>query len=199
MTTLRFDLDDAVVAAPASEPVTVAEAAQHLRILGSPIYEVDKINMCLQAAREWVEHATGVLLVQRSVTAYAPLFADYLVLPHRPVQSITSVKYYDADNALQTASSSLYGLASQIDSVYLLDGSDWPDTYTRPDAVQVTYEAGYASGSPVDYTGNIPAALKSAVLLIMAELFEQREVTSVGMPISTSPTVDRLLQGWRNR
>lgn len=199
MTALRFDLDDATVAAPAEEPVTIAEAAQHLRLLGSPIYEVDKLTMCLQAAREWVENATGVLLVQREVTAYAPIFADYLVLPHRPVQSITSVKYYDEDNALQTASTALYGLHANIDSVYRVDGQDWPDTFTRPDAVQVTYQAGYASGSPVNYQANIPAALKSAVLLITAELFEQREVTAVGLVVSTNKTVDRLLQGWRNR
>ena len=49
------------------------------------------------------------------------------------------------------------------------EGSSWPSTSTRPDAVTVSYTAGY--GSSAD---DVPARAKAAIKLILADLFEHR-------------------------
>ena len=66
-----------------------------------------------------------------------------------PVLSVTSVKYYDASNALQTLASSYYRLHQQSETAAELGWDDTtfttPSLYDRDDAVQITYAVGYAT------------------------------------------------------
>jgi hypothetical protein len=58
--------------------------------------------------------------------------------------------------------------------VYLPDGVTWPSTYVRPDAVTVTYVAGWTAAA------SVPACLRAWCLQAVATLYENREQTITG-------------------
>jgi hypothetical protein len=75
----------------------------------------------------------------------------------------------------------------------------WPSVYPRPDAVQITYTAGYSStSSPFNAASGVPAAVKSAILLTIGDLYENREgqIVYPGQ-IQENKTVMRLLDQYR--
>ena len=61
----------------------------------------------------------------------------------------------------------------------------------RPDAVEVTFVAGVAD--PDD----VPADLVDALLLILAERYENRNRTITGTTVAQLPTVENILRSYR--
>jgi hypothetical protein len=93
--------------------------------------------------------------------------------------ALTSVQYYDTNNALQTLDPTLYLVHSdeQAATIELLIGNFWPPTYLREDAVQIAYDAGYTpkvTGSPpvYDYAANIPVSIKRAMKLHIRQHYD---------------------------
>lgn len=172
---------------------------------GSPptTYFDTELNSFIASAREHVEKATRRSLVTQTcgltltefpggirwngrLYGYGGSGRDYdsgvgvsrcsgIELPRPPVQSVTSVIYYDINNASQTLDPASYRLVKQGDMPAILElvgDGDWPETAVRRDAVTITYIAGYApAGSPPDYRVNVPAALKSAMKLHVRKMF----------------------------
>ena len=157
-----------------AEPVTLAYAKNHLRV---DISDDDTlIGNLITAAREYAEIFCARSIVQHTYRADLPGFYDVMQLPLGPVQSISSVKYYDtaSPSVLQTLSSSVYSL--QKDCVYKNEGASWESVANRPDAVQISYTTGYSDlASPEDSVANVPEAINSAILLLLADLYENRE------------------------
>ncbi len=152
-----------VVTGPTSEPVTLAEAKRQLFLAESDTSQDTELVSRIQAAREQWENDTDSAILTQTLSATADGFAGReIVLPSRPIQSITHVKYYDTANVLQTLSSSLYSFDAPERTVRLLWSASWPTTYTRWDAVIVTYVAGLASVAAV------PAIVKQSMLLLIA-------------------------------
>ena len=71
--------------------------------------------------------------------------------------------------------------------------SVWPDTQSGAyGAVTVVYVAGYSL--PTDSPDLIPTPIKQAVLLMVGDMYENREETVVGQTVATLPlTAERLL------
>ena len=62
-------------------------------------------------AREYAEAITRRAYVQRTLEYTCESFSPYeFELPYPPLQSITSIKYIDADGVLQTVAASVYQL-----------------------------------------------------------------------------------------
>jgi uncharacterized phiE125 gp8 family phage protein len=155
---------------PAVEPVTLVEAKSHLRVDHTD--EDDLISILIQVAREMVEkHTNRSLITQTRVIKLDGFpWGDTLRLTDGPVSSITSIYYDDDADANTLLASSLYwtDLDSNIPRVRVK--SSFPSTYDKPNAVQITYVAGYgADGSYV------PQPLKQAMLLILGHLYENRQ------------------------
>jgi uncharacterized phiE125 gp8 family phage protein len=152
-----------VVTGPTAEPVTLAEAKRQLFLSESDTSQDAELVNRIQAAREQWEHDTDSALLTQTLSITADAFAGReIILPSRPVQSITHVKYYDDSNVLQTLSTSLYSFDAQEQAVRLVWNASWPTTYLRWDAVIVTYVAGLTS------LAAIPAIAKQAMLLLIA-------------------------------
>ena len=162
-----------VTTAPTWEPVTLAEAKDHMRVDHSD--EDAVISGLIPSAREYLEGVLGSALPQQSITAYYSTFWNLLTLPRAcPLQSVTSVKYLDEDGVLQTVDSAVYDVytAPTPGEVRLAYNQTWPTHRIVTDPVRIEYVAGYAGA------GSVPAPLRAAMLLLIGHWYENREATS---------------------
>lgn len=185
-----------IVTAPAAEPITLAQAKAHCRVRSGDTSHDDTLTAYIKAARAAVEQFTQRALCRRTLRLTLDAFPPYgcpILLPRSPVSSIDSVKYYDTDGTLQTWSSAEYLLEGDSEPARLKHHPDytWPtDLHVgRLGVAQVQYVAGYtpSTDSPTDYAANVPDDLKSAMKLIVGDLFENREDTNVGNIVTQFP------------
>lgn len=192
-------LKPVLVTAPAVAPVTLADAKKHLNIDHSD--DDALIDIYILAALSTLDGWTGILgraIINQTWSESFDRFPCGAVLPLRlaPLQSVTSVKYRDADNTLQTFDSTSW-MAVTDDAgpqVHLAWNASWPSTYTRPDAVTVEYVAGFGADADA-----VPGAIRSALLLLIGDLYSNRESTAPGV-VSARPmpaSVDMLLGPYR--
>lgn len=176
-------LPTVTTAAPASEPITVAEAKTQCRILTSDFD--DYLGDLIQAARAHVEKECSLRIVSQTVEMKAGRFHDLYVLPVRPITAISAITYLDGDGTEQTLSTSIYRvtLAEMDGAVLLKPNQYWPAILDAPDAVKVTATAGFTT---------VPENLKRAMLLMVSDWFSERE-----RPGASSGAVDMLLSAFR--
>lgn len=189
-----------LVTAPTVDPVTVAEAKTHLHV--EHTWQDDLITSCISAATQWAELFTSRAFVRQVWEMTFDGFPDEIRIPRAPLISIDSIYYVDSDGMTTLLPSSEYqaslrGFPSRIVPAY---GGSWPATRTQPEAVIVQFTAGYPpGGSPEDLRENIPESIKSAIKLVTADLFQNRDGAVVGSPWFENPTVIRLLGPHRYR
>ncbi|MGV3649847.1 MAG: head-tail connector protein [Devosia sp.] len=115
-------------------------------------------------------------------------------LPLPPIVDIVSIKYIDTSGAEQTMPDTDYRLLS--------NGSIWAErwpTVKGPDAVRIRYRAGY-DGEPAadDGTGDVPPAIKHAILMLVGQWYATREAINIGNIVSDLPFgVEALLSPYR--
>jgi uncharacterized phiE125 gp8 family phage protein len=148
-------LPPVVTVAPASEPITKAEAKLHLKVDGADDDEL--IEGLVSACRSQIEKQCGIRLVTQTVVLRCSSFCDFIDLPVAPIQSVSSIAYLDSTGVEQTLSTDVYetvliGLEPQI---RLKINQSWPSIRTATDAIRVTAVAGYVTQEP-----EILAALK---------------------------------------
>lgn len=184
------------VTAPATLPVTLAQAKAHLRVDHSD--EDDLITALISAA---VEHFDGVGILGRAMVtqSWAECFdavSTVARLGMGPFLSLTSVQYYDTDNASQTAT--LADFETWILGDYVLakpiPGASWPATYSRPDAIKITYQAGFGDAD------DVPTTIKQAILLTVAHWYEHRmavdDTKMVELPMAVDALIGAERVGW---
>lgn len=110
-------------------------------------------------------------------------------LPFGPVRSVVSIKYLDGANQLATVDPSLYEVADE-DRIRPVFGKAWPGAYDALDAVRIQYQAGYAPGEA-------PAPILAALLMMVADLNEQRDAKAQANLVENH-TVARLLAPYRS-
>lgn len=165
-----------VVVPATSEPVNLAQAKKQLEIPSSDTAHDDHIDLLIQAAREQWEHDTDSASLTQTLRVYLDAFNDQFVyLPTRPIQSITSIKYYDSLNTLQTMPATDYTFDKSSREIRLAYLKLWPLTLARWDAIEITYLAGYGAVSAV------PAIAKQAMLLLIGHYFENRDMIGNAM------------------
>jgi uncharacterized phiE125 gp8 family phage protein len=175
----------AYVSGPSSEPVSLDEARRHLRVDNTA--EDDLISAWITTARIMCEQKTkrsfGVQTWRQSLDAFP--IDRFIVLAKQQLVSVTSIKYTDNDGIEQTWSASNYVVNSdhKPGDISLAYNIDWPDTRIQTDAVRIIYTA-----------GDVPATIKSAMKLIIGDLYQNRETKISGRLLVNSDTVDNLLQ-----
>ena len=114
--------------------------------------------------------------------------ADEIQIPLVPLVSITSVVYDDEDGIEQTIDGADYTL-DPAGWVVTAGDYSWPTPITAINAVRVRFVAGYGDAA------DVPATIKAAILLMVGDLYAQRESFATGpasaVPMST--TVENLL------
>lgn len=183
---LRLDSVPQLSTAPASEPITRAEAKNHLRVDFTD--DDTLIDVLIEAARVHAENYTARRLINQTWTLTFPEFSDVMLLPGSPLSSITSVSYLDSNQASQTLSSAIYEADTTRDPGALRRKRDqsFPTTYPVWNAVVVTYVTGYGASA-----SDVPAAIRQAMLMHIGHMYENRE-SSIDKTISMVP------MGWES-
>jgi len=164
-------------------PVSVAEVKQQLNIADDETAHDDYIRLLIQVATQQWEHDTQQVTTQQTWKYVIECFDDdEIIIPYAPVASITHIKYYDVGNTLQTLSSAYYtldgitgGVPKGNSRIWLNEPYNWPSTYDREDAVQVTFVAGYSATA-----SSVPQIYRHAILLLCTFYFEHRGEPVVG-------------------
>jgi uncharacterized phiE125 gp8 family phage protein len=181
-----------VATPPTAEPVTVEEAKAHLRLEGNA--EDSYVQTLIQAARQHVEETCWRGLVTQTLEGVLSGFPDdALELPRGRLASVDSVTYVDTAGVLQTLPSSEYQVDTTSEPGRLLPayGRSWPSTRRQWDAVRVRYTVGW----PV---AEVPAPIRQAVLLLVANMYEHRTPEVTGSAVSPVRfAVDALLGPYR--
>lgn len=186
---------------PASEPVSLAEAKAHLRIVHDSDDTV--ITAHITAARQMCEQYTGRAFINRTLKLYLDQWAGsslsgwwdgvveaadtgladaVLTLPKPPLQSVTAIRMYDTagSTAEFSASSYLVDAVSQPGRIVLADGAAPPSPLRKVNGIEVEFIAGYGASA-----SSVPQALRQAVLQLVAYLYENRgDVAAAGLQAS---------------
>jgi uncharacterized phiE125 gp8 family phage protein len=182
-------LPPVVTVAPATEPVTLAEAKTHCRVDGSD--SDSELGAMIAAARGFVEDYCGVKLVSQTVVLRCSSFCDLVDLPIAPISAVTGVTYLDSSGVEQTLSTDVYEavLTDLEPHIRLKINQSWPSIRCASDAIRVTASAGYAS---------LPAPIHHTVLLLIGHWFDNRSTVNVGNIVNDLPfATEALLSNYR--
>lgn len=154
---------------PAAKPLTLDELKAHLRVThaADDLY----ITALSDAATLAVENHTFKQLILATWVLLLDDFPCIIVIDKVPLSSVTTIKYYDADNALQTFDAANYTVEKRTNpaTIKLKPEKEWPETYSTINAIEITFIAGYASAAI------IPDPFKHAMKLICGNLYTYRD------------------------
>lgn len=176
-----------VKVAAAELPVTLDEAKNHLKVDVSA--DDTLITNLIKAATSSCEEYTNRFFITTSLNQYGDVWADISELFKSPAKTITSIKYYDEDNVLQTLSSSIYLLdvAVMPSRIGLQPNQSFPTIANRINAIDVAYEVG------VDDPANVDNGIKQAILLTIGHWYANRETVVVGRIATEIPMAAKYL------
>ena len=181
-----------IATAAADTPVTLTEAKAHLRY--DLTTEDTLITTLIKVATEYAEKRLSRALITQTWDLYLEDFPaeDTIILPFPPLQTISHVKYYDKNNILQTWASSNYDVDSIREPgriVQSATGAGYPNTYDRPNAVNIRFVAGYGAAST-----NVPETIRAGIKLLISHLFENREGITVGAALASQIPIPKSIE-----
>lgn len=186
-----------VVSAPAVFPVDVEAIKRQLRIAPADVsHDVDALE-ALEAAVAEID-AVGrlgrAMITQDIQQVSGPRISDW-ELEITPVQSVVSVEARGVDGGWVPQNMAAFTLIGDGDRSWLR-ARRWPSvSAARPDAIRVTYRAGFG-----DQPQDVPADLRHAVRLLAAHRFEMREEVVAGSTLAQMPNgVEAILSRHRVR
>ena len=191
------------------EPITLAQAKAHLRIEPAITTDDSLIQNKITAARQWCETYTKRSFIDTSwrgewdsfplaggyldrdarqlaqmfpggaiPSAWAMPMGGVIETPRANLRSVASVEYLDSSGVLQVLPPDQYrvqpGAPGREVPVF---GAIWPSSLPTIGAVAITFTSGYGPGA-----SSVPAGVKEAILVLLAQLYEQRGDSAVVIP-----------------
>lgn len=184
LTRRRPEISSRVLTAGVYTSLTLELFKQHLKWDADDTSEDTIMQVYLTSAIKQAEAYTRRVIDPATWQTYLTSFHDFTFDIH-PINAITSVKYYDEDNALQTLAASNYTWINNGADVYgeLEFESGLPDLYDRHEPVIIEFTAGYAT---------YPSDLVGTILQYAGDLFETRTY-------DVSGSVDKVSFGFHQR
>ncbi len=166
------------VIAPPDPVVSWEEAQRHLRCEDEDFEYVEGLiaaaTAWLDGPAGWLGRCIGLQTLELATCAFG---SDRLPFP--PLVEVLGITYLGTDNVEHEMVSG--------DWVQLLNGSimpplgqSWPAVGSSSEAVRVEYQAGYAEGE-------VPLAIKQAILLIVGHWYRNRETVITGTIVAEMP------------
>jgi uncharacterized phiE125 gp8 family phage protein len=113
-------------------------------------------------------------------------------LPYGPLASVASIAYLDDNGDSQTLSTDVYSVDTVGKRVCLKYDQVWPTTRDIENAVTITYVTGYGGA------GDVPQSIKAAILLLVGEMYKNREESGPSNIAQLPLTAERLLWPYRD-
>jgi len=177
------------------ESITLEEARDACSVLSAD--DDVRLSACIPAARQTVQNFTNMLYGTQTGTIYYDGFPKTFSfeLPWGNITSISSVSYYDTAGTLQDL---------------LIQNPDWLqiDLNGLPHRIALGPSYGFwpltkmykLSAVSIGFAGGVvmPAPVKSAALLVLSHLFNNKDwVVGDSAPVVVPETVDLLLANYR--
>lgn len=182
-------MDYQVTTPAATSYNTVAELKTHLLLFGDTSYDAELQDILL-AAEEYLSDFIGEYLVDTVIRVNVTSFDD-TTLPHKSASTVV-VNYWDTNNAAQVHASSNYRIdvSGEYPTIkYSAQPSGRSGTSTY--AGYITYTT---------FMAVVPQKLNRAVLLVAAEMFENRTNSVTGTIVAkvqlTAMRLMQSLRGW---
>lgn len=194
---------------PQSEPVSVLQAKNYLRVDDDLTTDDALIAMLIGAARRYAESYTGRSFITQGWRLTLDAFpgpgcmgvpwgstytlpAQAIQLERGTVQAVSSIGYMDMNAVWQTLSPSVYvvdtsGCPGRVTPVF---GQIWPPVLPQIGSVKVDYTAGYG-----DTPSTVPEGIKQWILMRLSTLYANREAVAILTKgkVEALPFVDSLL------
>ena len=168
------------VITPASTyPVSLTETKLHLKVdIGT---DDTLITNLIIAATELSEEYTNRFFIETIIKQTCSNFNELKELYKSPVISVTSVVYYDSNNAIQVLANTEYVVNNEFEpcQINLADTKSYPNITTRVDAVNSVYKVGYGVAAT-----DVPHTIKQAILLTIGNWYANRQSIVVGRTFS---------------
>ena len=177
---------------PTGEPVTLAEVKAHLRL--SHASEDELLNGLIRAARDDVERATGLALLDQSwrlVLDRWPREGCVLLMRH-PVREILSVTAFGTEGEASLIDPDDYEF-DPVSRPARLHLENPPAALRAMNGIEIDFSAGFGEAGT-----DVPDLLKRAMLVLVAHWYEFRATYGAAdQPVSYPPGYDRLIAGYR--
>jgi uncharacterized phiE125 gp8 family phage protein len=158
-----------LIAPPAVEPVSLADAKLYLRIDGPD--EDELLSALITASRLLVEAASGRLMIAQTWRLVLDAWpaGGALRLPFSPVTSITGARTFDATGNATAMPAGLLSLTPGEDPAVLRLDDGPPPPGRRQTGIEIDLICGFGPAA-----ADVPAPLRQAVLRLVARWFENR-------------------------
>lgn len=179
-----------LITGPAIEPVTLAEAKTHARVIGTD--DDTYITSLILAARERAEGFLRRALITQTWELYLDAFpaVPSIAFPKPPLQSVVSFKYIDTNGVTQTLTETTHYVVDKLSEpgwVVLPAGISWPTPKETVNAVILRFTAGYGAAALV------PETFKLAIKHMVLHWYEHREPYADAKNNSPVPAAAELL------
>ena len=184
------------LAGPLLEPVLLSDIKIHLRVSDND--EDTLITSLIAAARVHVEHLLSRKMITQSWSLYLDVWPenDTIILPLNPVQSISDIRLYDAQDNVSVVNPADYYVDVSGDPARII----WLGSGARPrggriaNGIEVRFNCGYG-----DNPGDVPEPLRQAITLLVTHWYERREPVEVGEQMLPVPMmIASLLSPYRS-
>ncbi|MEQ9689432.1 MAG: head-tail connector protein, partial [Bauldia litoralis] len=168
---------------PALEPVSLADVKAHLRVDGGD--EDALLTAAIVSARVHVESATRRVLIEQGWRIYYDAWPRRRIvrLPVAPLMSVDAVTIYDAAGDPQVVDAEDYEADVAASPARLVLAATAPTPVGRAvNGIEIDVTAGYGATS-VD----VPAALRQAVLMLVAHWYEHRGAVGHDLAVLVAP------------
>ena len=136
------------------------------------------IESQIKAVRKWCEELRGESFITQTWELSLndwPHKGNYIELPYSPLQTISTIKYYETDDTENTWSTDYYYENTNYNPgrAILKYSQTWPsETLRTSDAILIRYISGYGATA-----ASVPEEVKLAMLMMIGHFYENREAT----------------------
>ena len=172
-----------LITGPTAQPISLEEVKEHLYIVSTDTTKDTFLSDIQDSAVDQFQSESEYQVMQATHKLTLTDFPDdYIDIPLIPVQSITTFSYYTDKTTTDTLvlDTDFYLVATdRFARLYPVDS--WPSVADRPDAIQITFVAGYSTQS------QIPARLLHGLKFLIGHYHENRQNVVVGPNVQKIP------------
>ena len=159
--------------------------------------EDDWLTRGIATCRTQAEQETGRRFITQTLTYYLKQWPTerYIKIPYPPLQSaVVTYRLSDDTDYDETLSTADVDIVSEPGRIVLQPDESWPSgTLYTDKPIKITFVCGYG-----DAASDVPANIKSAILLKLADLYENRGEIVIGVSVNRiADAVDSLLRQYR--